>query len=300
MRGESPPLDLKARASAWLELDPGLSSDEVRPALWQRLAATHFLPDPVTHEAISILAGRQVGSAPALELAIPPAESRLRGAVEEFASHFFDIPVADRRDHWEAFRRAAAASPTVQERLARLAPGLTLDPGPEPTDPRVRRLAGEILTLFPTPAAIRPAWLREFAYRLDGDPDFKRSARRRALKTLTRHYPTIARLGPEYRARVRPVSGLARLSLSVPRQSWINPLVQSIDRGFENQFNRLSHFYHRLINHNDHSSKKQSWLAIFGYLLIMLLGLSLFFAFLDLDRSRTPILPLLLNPFEPR
>ena len=228
MPGKSPPLDLKARASAWLELDPGLSSDEVRPAIWRHLAESNFLPDPATHEAILILAGRQLGSAPALELAIPSSEVQLRHAVEEFAGHFFEIPVADRRDRWEALHRAAAASPTVQARLARLAPGLTFDPGPGPTDPRVRRLAGEILSLFPTPASVRPAWLREFAYRLDGDPDFKRSARRRALRTLTRQYPTIAALGPDYIQRV----GL------MPRLAWLDSQYQRLHRKLTTRLRR--------------------------------------------------------------
>ena len=301
MPGKASPPDLTGRASAWLELDPGLTPDAVRVALWQGLAATHFLPDPATHEAILILARRQISSVPALELAIPPAVATLRHRVEEFAAHFFDVPVADRRAIWAEFDRAAAGDPVIQDRLRRLAPGLEFDPAlVEPTDPRVRRLAGEILGLFVAPPAFQAAWLREFAYRLDHDPDFKRSARRRALRTLTRHYPTIARLGPDYIKRVRSMPRLVKLRMTALRRAWINALIQGFYRGFLVPLNHSLVFYYRLIGRGQPVSTKTALLVILGYILFSALVVAFWFAFADHDRPFTLILPFLLYRLMPR
>ena len=191
-------------ATGLVGLEPGLAGPDATAALFRKLLDDDFLPDPLTHEALLALAGRPVGPGSLLaEEAASAEELRLVADIEEFAAGFFAIPVAERVERWRALAQASTKHPRMIERLKALRPGLSVDRGAfHDPSPAVRRLADDVLDLFPMRPEPRAVESRDRADRYRSDESLTDSDRERALKGLARRHPAIASLSPDHLARL--------------------------------------------------------------------------------------------------
>ena len=193
-------------------LEPVSTAADSTAALFRKLRDDDFLPDPLTHEALLALAGRPVGAGSLLaEEAAGAEEQRHLAEVERFAADFFAIPVVERAGRWRALAQSGARHPRSIERLKALRPGLSIDRGAfaDPSPP-VRRLADDLLDLFPMRPEPRAVESRGRALRFQADETLTDSDRGRALRDLTRGHPDLAAISDGYLDRLekppRPAS----------------------------------------------------------------------------------------------
>ena len=202
--GEPPGGPFGPFAADLVGLEPGPTGADPTAALFRKLRDDDFLPDPLTHEALLALAGRPVGPGSLLaEEATAVDERRHLAEVERFAADFFAIPVAGRVGRWRALAQACARHPRPIERLKALRPGLSIDRGAfaDPS-PAVRRLADDLLDLFPMRPEPRAVESRERALRFQSDQALTDADRGRALRDLTRGHPDLAAISAGYLARL--------------------------------------------------------------------------------------------------
>jgi hypothetical protein len=197
--GEAPDSPLLRAAYRRLGLEPGVAPEAAWSAVLRRLRDDDFLPDPATHEAVLVLAGRPVGDAPFLAGELAEDEERLREEVDSFAEGFFAVPVGERRERWKSLMRACDGRVALQDRLRDLTPGLDVSGGSiVDRSPTVVRLAEDLLTLFVLRPGPRAALSRELARRFRSDPALTDRERARARRDLLRRHPDIAALSRGY------------------------------------------------------------------------------------------------------
>jgi hypothetical protein len=226
-RGEPPGESPHSFAAELVGLEPGTSASDTVATLFRRLRDDDYLPDPLTHEALLALAGRPVAQGSLLlEEAAAADERRHFAEIERFAAKFFEIPIAERVERWKALAQASARHPRPIERLKALRPGLSIDRGAL-ADPSatVRRLADDLLDLFPMRQEPRAAESRARAAQFRADETLTDADRSRALKDL-RNHPEIVELSHGYLeqlAKPRRPSPTRRVRAKVVGFVWREP-----------------------------------------------------------------------------
>jgi hypothetical protein len=116
----------RRRAAGLLGVPEDASGAEARRAYLRQLRENDFVPPRAARQALHVL-----GGGPALpetdEEAVLEEEGRLRAEVDSFAQEFFDVPVARRRERWQALLSWCRQVPPLVARLSALKAGLALD-----------------------------------------------------------------------------------------------------------------------------------------------------------------------------
>ncbi len=165
--GTSPDINPVARrwAAGLLGVPETATGGEARRAYFKKLRESDFLPAPALGHAFRILDGK-TGPVEPKEEWLLEIESRLRAEIESFAAEFFALPVAQRRERWDALlSRCESVSPLLA-RLQALKAGLDVEIRNRPLGQSHQgSLAEQLLQSFPMPplaqAASRQAFLRQ-------------------------------------------------------------------------------------------------------------------------------------------
>jgi hypothetical protein len=238
--GEVPLADLQRLAAGKFGVEQGVAPDALRAVLLRRLRDEDYLPDPALHEAMRLLSGRPIGPESWLQEEAAGAEQeRLRGEVEAFASAFFTIPVAERRQRWQSLLQACTGHEPLRDRLLALKLGLDVDRGRISNHPpAVRRLADLILALFVLRPGPRAALRRELVRDLLSDPALPGADLRRARKRLMRVHPEVATISDGLLLQLarpeRPLSAVrrrSRIASVLHRNVTDEPAVKSESQG---------------------------------------------------------------------
>lgn len=228
--------DVQDAAARTLGVVPDCSPEAVRAAFLRAVRDDDFMPGPHIRDAFDVLRGRStlLPGSWLLEEVHWNENTRLRNAVEEFASFFFSTPVAERIKRWEELSAATLSKPGLHARIKNLEPGLQLDLATvvdrSAEVEELARLACELFILPPKARAIRrQECLVELSARTKRSGVNWRAAARR----IRRVYPDIAKLAPELflalltppsihrRSARRPPLGAAPApSTTGPNSSW--------------------------------------------------------------------------------
>jgi hypothetical protein len=190
--------DLKAWAADQLQVEPGAPPGQVRAAFLRQVQTENGTVDLAAREALLILVGRPNAARPGL--ALEAAELALDRAVDEFASRFFALGIAERKVVWEGLKARGQGFVRVDARLAALRPGLYLVLPPLDRHSPAGQLVSAIRKLFvlrpADRAAARQAWLNE------ADSLRQWQAWVEAARQLRRDHPATAELEPELMSRL--------------------------------------------------------------------------------------------------
>ena len=120
-RSENLAHDLKAWAADQLHVGPDCAPAQIRAAFLRRVHLDNGALNLAAREALLILTGRNAAR-PAL--ALEAAEEKLQLEVDDFATRFFSLAIAERRDEWTRLRARGQGFVRVDARLAALRVGL--------------------------------------------------------------------------------------------------------------------------------------------------------------------------------
>jgi hypothetical protein len=122
IRSESLGDDLKAWAADQLQVELQSPPAQVRAAYLRQMQHDNGGPNLTAREAMLILTGRNNAARPTL--ALEAAEEKLQREVDDFASRYFALAIAERKVEWESLRGRGQGFVRVDTRLAALRPGL--------------------------------------------------------------------------------------------------------------------------------------------------------------------------------
>jgi hypothetical protein len=184
-------------AAAVLGVSEDASRTEARRAYLRKLPDSDFLPPRCCQEALRVLAGRPA-AAESDEEWLVEEESRLGAEVASFAAEFFNLPVPQRRQRWEALLSGCRDVPPLVARLQALKAGLEVENRVLPADPPLLgRLAGHLLEAFPLPPLARAASRQEFLRWLEGSPAESHKLWEKAVRYLRAEWSALAALDDE-------------------------------------------------------------------------------------------------------
>jgi hypothetical protein len=193
-------------AAAVLGVSEDASRTEARRAYLRKLPDSDFLPPRCCQEALRVLAGRPA-AAESDEEWLVEEESRLGAEVASFAAEFFNLPVPQRRQRWEALLSGCRDVPPLVARLQALKAGLEVENRVLPADPPLLgRLAGHLLEAFPLPPLARAASRQEFLRWLEGMPAESHKQSEMAACYLRAEWPALAALDDELVRHVAELS----------------------------------------------------------------------------------------------
>ena len=184
---------------AWLrtklELPDGVSPDDIRRALMDRIESGEFATDDQLELAGCLYSGRS-GLAESEQFAV---EAQLRRRVDEFNRQFFSFPTEERRARLQALQRAVDGFPALQIQLRHSQDALLVDVREvERLDGTVRKLAELIVETYVLPqperAHARREHLQEILAEAPPSMDNDNLEWRQAAATLMRQCPQIGLL----------------------------------------------------------------------------------------------------------
>ncbi len=184
-------------AAELLEVPEVASPAEARRAYLGKLRECAFLPPRSWRQALRVLEG---GSAPAEpdEEWLTEEEARLRAEVETFAEEFFAVPVAQRRERWEALLCRCENMLPLVVRLQALKAGLEVETQGLPLDQSPGgRLVEQLLQTFPLPPLARAASRQAFLRRVEGAEVDSHKLWEKAARYLRAEWPALAALDEE-------------------------------------------------------------------------------------------------------
>jgi hypothetical protein len=196
-----------------LQIDVDAPPEHVRAAYLRQVQHENGAPNLTAREALLILTGRTNAARPAL--ALEAAEEALRREVDEFASRFFSLPIAERKSEWESLRARGQGFVRVEARVTSLRPGIDIDLSRLDCDPQVGELVSAVARLFVLRPAARAAARQGYinnANRAD-----KWLACVNAAHTLRKNHKAIAALEPELIARLADHRTLAKQQAELNR-----------------------------------------------------------------------------------
>jgi hypothetical protein len=156
------------------------------------LAETDFVPTVAAQQAFEFLiTGREPESDTDIWKTV--REQSIQEEIEMFAVHFFNLPVAQRRERWERLSTQCSEFPRCRARLEALKVGLDCSAGSVPSeDARLHQLGCIIAELFVLPAGERGRKRHGFIEATAAEPrEWARCARR-----FRRGFPNVAVLDP--------------------------------------------------------------------------------------------------------
>lgn len=118
---------------------------------------------------------------------------QLRQRVRAFASDYWNMPPAERRQRWEELRPASLVAPEVAKYLAHLRAGLDWDPANAPKEPLAELMCRNVCEVYVLPPGARAIRLDEVLVFCGGEPQPWSTA----VRQLRRDYPELAKLAPE-------------------------------------------------------------------------------------------------------
>lgn len=138
--------DLKAWAADQLQVEPGSAPAEVRAAYLRRAQLDNGVPNLAAREAMVLLSGRNNAARPTL--ALEAVEQKLHHEIDDFASRFFALAIADRKAEWEKLHARGQGFVRIAARLAALRPGLYFVLPPLDRDSHLGKLVSAACQLF--------------------------------------------------------------------------------------------------------------------------------------------------------
>lgn len=206
--------DLKAWAADQLQVDLGAPPEHVRAAYLRKVQHENGSPNLTAREALLILTGRTNAARPAL--ALEAAEEALRREVDDFASRFFSLPIAERKAEWEYLQMRGQGFVRVDARLTSLRPGLHIALPQVDRDPHVAELVSAVARLF----VLRPAARAAARQTLVNDANRQGTWRvwADAAQRLRRNHKAIAVLEPDLIARLADDRTLAKQKAELHRK----------------------------------------------------------------------------------
>ncbi len=170
------------------------SPAEVRRAYLGKLRECEFVPPRSWQQALRVLVGDPAPAESDVEWLIEE-EDRLRAEVVSFAEEFFTLPVAQRRERWDALLSQCRDVPPLAARLQALNAGLVVESRALPADqPFAGRLAEHMLESFPLPAPARAAARQRFLRRIEESAADSHKPWEQAARYLRAEWPALAAL----------------------------------------------------------------------------------------------------------
>jgi hypothetical protein len=221
--------DVRAAVRRWaaglLGVQESATSVEARRAYFRKVRECDFQPPRSLHHALRVLDGKPVPAKLAEEWLLEE-EGQLRADVESFAVEFFTLPVAQRRQHWDAlFSRCQSVSP-LRARLQALKAGVEVEIQSLPLGQSFHgQLAKQLLQSFPLPslaqATSRQAFLRKIE---EPSAAVHRKPWEKAAHYVLAEWPALAALDQEL------VQHIAKLRRRLKRQSKMHARSQRARR----------------------------------------------------------------------
>jgi hypothetical protein len=211
-RSESLGQDLKAWAADQLQVAVGSAPPEVRAGYLRQTRNEFGAPNLNAREALLILTGRTCAR-PAL--ALEATELQLHREMDDFASRFFSLPIAERKAEWERLYIRGRGFVRVDARLEALRPGIYIVLPKFDHDRHLGELVAEVCELFvlrpPARAARRQDRLAE-THRRGNWLRWSQTA-----DLLRNKHAAIASLEPEFIARLADADALEQKKKKLKR-----------------------------------------------------------------------------------
>jgi hypothetical protein len=206
--------DLKAWAADQLQVDTNAPPEHVRAAYLRQVQHENGAPNLTAREALLILTGRTNAARPAL--ALEAAEEALRREVDDFASRFFSLAIAERTAEWENLKARGQGFVRVDARLTALRPGIHIVLPPLDNDSQIGELVSAVGKLF----VLRPAARAAARQALLNDANRQGSwhAWAEAAQMLRKNHKAIAVLEPDLIARLADARVLAKQKAQLNRK----------------------------------------------------------------------------------
>jgi hypothetical protein len=212
-RSESLGQDLKAWAADQLQVAVGSAPPEVRAGYLRQTRNEFGAPNLNAREALLILTGRTCAR-PAL--ALEAAELQLHREMDDFASRFFSLPIAERKAEWERLHIRGRGFVRVDARLEALRPGIYIMVPHFDPDSLMAELTSVICELFVLRPQARAARRQDFSRESQSARQGSRLIK--AAKSLRKQHAAIAALEPELIARLADSKTLVRQQKKLGRR----------------------------------------------------------------------------------